>query len=102
MCSEGLDLAESSLRRTVNLVQDFKRTPADQTSLDIEEILLDDYIRTVCNPLKPMLRKATIELEQDVSPNLRIVTCPGIIVQLLTNLISNAERHAFTTAHSLM
>lgn len=98
VCTEGLDLAESSLRRAANLVQDFKRTSADQTSLDIEEILLDDYIRTVCNPLKPMLRKARIELELDVSPNLRMVTCPGIIVQLLTNLISNAERHAFTAA----
>ena len=31
----------------------------------------------------------------DVPSDLVITTCPGIIAQLLTNLISNAQRHAF-------
>ncbi|KHT53603.1 histidine kinase [Alteromonas macleodii] len=95
ICSEGLNLAETSLMRAANLVQDFKRTSADQTSLEIEEIALDEYIPRVCNPLKPMLRKEQIELSINVTPNLVITTCPGIIAQLLTNLISNAQRHAF-------
>lgn len=95
ICSEGLNLAETSLMRAANLVQDFKRTSADQTSLEIEEIALDEYIPRVCNPLKPMLRKEQVELSIDVTPNLIITTCPGIIAQLLTNLISNAQRHAF-------
>ena len=95
ICSEGLNLAETSLMRAANLVQDFKRTSADQTSLEIEEIALDEYIPRVCNPLKPMLRKEQVELSIDVTPNLVITTCPGIIAQLLTNLISNAQRHAF-------
>lgn len=95
ICSEGLTLAETSLVRAAHLVQDFKRTSADQTSLEIEEIALDEYIPRVCNPLKPMLRKEQIELSIDVTPNLVITTCPGIIAQLLTNLISNAQRHAF-------
>ena len=95
ICSEGLNLAETSLMRAANLVQDFKRTSADQTSLEIEEIALDEYIPRVCNPLKPMLRKEQVELSIDVTSNLVITTCPGIIAQLLTNLISNAQRHAF-------
>lgn len=95
ICSEGLNLAETSLMRAANLVQDFKRTSADQTSLEIEQIALDEYIPRVCNPLKPMLRKEQVELSIDVTPNLVITTCPGIIAQLLTNLISNAQRHAF-------
>ncbi|QDG38888.1 GAF domain-containing sensor histidine kinase [Alteromonas mediterranea] len=95
ICSEGLTLAETSLVRAAHLVQDFKRTSADQTSLEIEEIALDEYISRVCNPLKPMLRKEQIVLSIDVTPNLVITTCPGIIAQLLTNLISNAQRHAF-------
>ena len=95
ICSEGLNLAETSLMRAANLVQDFKRTSADQTSLEIEEIALDEYIPRVCNPLKPMLRKEQVELSIDVTPSLVITTCPGIIAQLLTNLISNAQRHAF-------
>ena len=95
ICSEGLNLAETSLMRAADLVQDFKRTSADQTSLEIEEIALDEYIPRVCNPLKPMLRKEQVELSIDVTPNLVITTCPGIIAQLLTNLISNAQRHAF-------
>ncbi|GFD91759.1 diguanylate cyclase [Alteromonas sp. KUL156] len=95
ICSEGLILAENSLMRAANLVQDFKRTSADQTSLEIEEIALDEYIPRVCNPLKPMLRKEQVDLFIDVTPDLVITTCPGVIAQILTNLISNAQRHAF-------
>lgn len=95
VCSEGLILAENSLMRAANLVQDFKRTSADQTSLEIEEIALDEYIPRVCNPLKPMLRKEQVDLFIDVTPDLVITTCPGVIAQILTNLISNAQRHAF-------
>ena len=40
-------MAETSLMRAANLVQDFKRTSADQTSLEIEEIALDEYIPRV-------------------------------------------------------
>lgn len=98
VCSEGLTLAENSLMRAANLVQDFKRTSADQTSLEIEEIALDEYIPRVCNPLKPMLRKEQVDLFIDVKPDLVITTCPGVIAQILTNLISNAQRHAFGTS----
>merc|ERR1712093_398379 len=80
--AEGLNLAEVSLMRAAKLIQDFKRTSADQTSLEIQEIALDEYIPAVCNPLKPMLRKEQVELSIDVTPNLVITTCPGIIAQL--------------------
>ncbi len=95
VCLEGLTLAETSLMRAANLIKDFKRTSADQTSLEVETIVMDEYIPRVCNPLKPMLRKQRISLSLDITPGLTVTTCPGIIAQLLTNLISNAERHAF-------
>ncbi|BFT29950.1 GAF domain-containing sensor histidine kinase [Alteromonas sp. D210916BOD_24] len=95
ICLEGLNLAESSLMRAANLIKDFKQTSADQTSLEEEEIVLDDYIPRILNPLKPMLRKENIALSIDIAPHLFITTCPGVIAQLLTNLISNAQRHAF-------
>jgi signal transduction histidine kinase len=94
-CKEGLNLAETSLSRAAQLIQDFKRTSADQTSLEVEEFNLDEYIPRICNPLKPMLKKQSIQLVLDISPNLTIETCPGTIAQILTNLISNAQRHAF-------
>ena len=95
VCAEGLHLAESSLSRAAQLIQDFKRTSADQTTMEVEEFDLDEYIPRICNPLKPMLRKENIELSLDITPHLRVETCPGIIAQLLTNLISNSQRHAF-------
>ncbi|OJF68477.1 histidine kinase [Alteromonas sp. V450] len=96
VCSEGLQLAESSLMRAANLIQDFKRTSADQTSLEIEDIALDEYIPRICNPLKPMLKKENIAIDIVVSSSVVLTTCPGVIAQLLTNLISNAQRHAFS------
>lgn len=96
-CTEGLELAENSLIRAAQLIKDFKRTSADQTSLETEEISLNEYIPSVCNPLRPMLKKDNIELAVSVSPEVTITTCPGIIAQLLTNLLSNAQRHAFSS-----
>ncbi|WP_338517916.1 sensor histidine kinase [Alteromonas gracilis] len=95
-CAQGLDLAEASLTRAAQLIQDFKRTSADQTSLEVETFNLDDYIPRICNPLKPMLKKEGIRLELDITPDLVIETCPGTIAQIITNLISNAQRHAFS------
>ncbi|WP_334014886.1 sensor histidine kinase [Alteromonas sp. S167] len=100
VCTEGLNLAESNLLRAAKLVQDFKRTSADQTSLEIEEFVLDEYIHSVCNPLKPMLKKEQIALDIDVAPDITITACPGIVAQLLTNLISNAQRHAFSDTNN--
>ncbi|GEA13075.1 GAF domain-containing sensor histidine kinase [Alteromonas sp. KUL49] len=94
-CSEGLNLAEQSLMRAGKLVQDFKRTAADQVSLEEEEINLSEYIEQVINPLKPMLRKEQVKLNLELTSNIVITTCPGTIAQLLTNLLSNALRHAF-------
>ena len=63
--------------------------------MDVERLSLDDYIPRVCNPLRPMLKKDNIQLKLDIHPDTIIITSPGIIAQLLTNLLSNAQRHGF-------
>lgn len=97
----GFKIAEDNLHRAAQLVQDFKRTAADQTSMKHEEIDLGIYLGQVINPLKPMLRKQQIHLDVDLPHEIMIKTCPGLLAQLLTNLISNVQRHAFPKHHKV-
>ena len=96
----GLKLATSNLERAAKLIHDFKRTAADQESLDIEIIDLGDYLDQSLGPLRPMLRKQKIELHLELEENLTLKTCPGIISQITTNLVSNTLRHAFPDTHN--
>lgn len=94
-CQEGLQMAEDNLLRAGQLIHDFKRTAADQSSLEREEIELASYVLQIINPLRSLLRKQQIELVTALSTEIKLTTFPGIIAQLLTNLISNCQRHAF-------
>ncbi|MBW8191786.1 GAF domain-containing sensor histidine kinase [Neiella marina] len=97
---DGLRMAEDNLVRAAQLIQDFKRTAADQTSNEREEIDLGSYVGQVINPLKPMLRKQQIHLDVELPIGTIIETYPGIIAQLVTNLISNVQRHAFPKTYT--
>lgn len=92
---EALTMAQDNLNRAAQLIRDFKRTAADQVSMVQEDIDLGSYLGQIINPLKPLLRKQQIELHVELPTGLIIRTLPGIIAQLTTNLISNAQRHAF-------
>ena len=91
----GSTLALSNLRRAANLVQRFKRTSIDQAyeqvrAFEMKE-LIDDVIFALHNPLKPL----PVEIVVTCPDDLRLDGVPGLVEQLLTNLLLNAIQHAF-------
>jgi signal transduction histidine kinase len=91
----GGDLALANLKRASSLVQRFKRSSIDQTSEQRRIFSVLELIDDVEFTLKAQLRKAPIEIEINCPPELRINGIPGLLEQLLTNLVMNSLQHGF-------
>lgn len=92
---QGGALAMSNLRRAANLVQSFKRTSIDQTSEQVRSFGMKELIHDVCFTLQHVLKHLPITTHVDCADNFTLQGVPGLLDQLLTNLIMNTVQHAF-------
>ena len=93
----SLTSALSSLSRTAELVNRFKQTAVDQSSEQQREFALVDYIKNniVDVGLKPLLRRNGARVDIQGDNDIIIMSYPGAISQIITNLIVNSTIHAF-------
>jgi signal transduction histidine kinase len=88
-------LAMANLRRAASLVQSFKRTSIDQTSEQMRTFNMKELINDVLFSLQGSLKRLPISIQVDCPDDLKLHGIPGLIEQLLTNLVMNAVQHAF-------
>ncbi len=93
--AEGLSIVLANLTRAADLVRSFKQVAADQASEAPRTINLGDYIEDILRNVQPIIRKASINIELDLQPNLDIEVQSGALAQVITNLVQNAAVHAF-------
>lgn len=92
---ESQRLALANLRRGADLVQRFKRTSIDQASAEKRRFTLHEAIQDVLSSLHNKLKQLPIKIEVHCPPELTIYGTPGLIEQLLINLIMNSLLHGF-------
>ena len=92
---EVTELSLNNLRRAADLISSFKRTSVDQSSEIGRLFNLKETIQDVLNSLQSQFKRTriTIHLECEIEGDLW--GYPGIIDQLLTNLLLNGLIHAF-------
>jgi signal transduction histidine kinase len=88
-------LAMANLRRAAHLVQSFKRTSVDQGSEQVRPFDLRELIDDVLFALNGQLKKMPIQVEVDCAADLQLLGKPGLVQQLLTNLLLNSMLHGF-------
>lgn len=100
--SEFVDGAEQSaqmiltnLQRAAELVQSFKQVAVDRSSSEAREIALSSYIHEVLTSLKPKLRGTQHQVQVNCPEDLSMLTVPGALSQVITNLVMNSLIHAF-------
>lgn len=93
--SEGHYLALANLRRAADLVQRFKRTSIDRGSQQKREYQLSELIQDVLTTLHNTLKRTEIRLDVNCPENLKLYGTPGLLEQVLTNLITNSVSHGF-------
>ncbi|BDX05340.1 YfiR/HmsC family protein [Planctobacterium marinum] len=95
MLVETDKLIQSNLARCSNLIQNFKQVSADQVVAENRDIYLRDYIEDVMSTLSVVMRRSGVQwsVSGDNPPkNLD----PGLLSQVINNLVNNAIKHAFT------
>jgi signal transduction histidine kinase len=92
---EILRILTNNTQRASGLIRSFKQVAVDQSSDDVREIVLAEYIEETLKALRPKLKGTRHTIAVDCDPSLRVRSVPGAISQILTNLVINSITHGF-------
>jgi signal transduction histidine kinase len=95
LINQSLHLAIINLDKAVNHIKHFKRLAIDRVNEDFVKCLLSDIVSDLIVSLRPILKKGKVVVVEEVEDNLTLVSRPGIISQVLENLIVNSLNHGF-------
>jgi signal transduction histidine kinase len=90
----------ANLHRAGELIQSFKQVAVDRSHAERRQFSLSEATDQIIASLRPVLKRAPIELTVDVPEGLIIDGYPGSYGQILTNLFLNAVNHAFVDGRS--
>ncbi len=85
----------ANLRRAASLSRSFKRTAIDQSADDERTFVVGDLIDDVLRSLQHQLKRVPVTVAVDCPRGLEIHGVPGLLEQLLTNLVMNSVTHGF-------
>src|SRR5271168_407256 len=85
----------ANLHRAGELIQSFKQVAVDRSHAERRQFSLSEATDQIIASLRPVLKRAPIELKVDVQEGLIVDGYPGSYGQILTNLFLNAANHAF-------
>lgn len=92
---EGLRILTGNLERAADLIRSFKQVSADRSSEALRTVDLVVYVGDVLKSLEPMIRQRRVTVSIDGTPGLAISTLPGLLAQVVANLVQNAIVHGF-------
>jgi len=94
------DILLSNLYRAAELISGFKQVAVDRSSEIKRSFGVRKYLEEVLLSLQPKLKKTSIKVILDCSPDLEIISYPGALSQIITNLVINSLLHAFEPGES--
>lgn len=86
----------SNLQRSGDLVKSFKQVAVDQSSLKRRHFDLCDYLQEIRQSLQPRLKYVQHQLVIECQSPIDLNTCPGVLSQIITNLVMNSLIHGFS------
>lgn len=93
--NESSSLLSKTLHYASGLIKSFKQISVDQVTNDIREIKIKDYIEEVFLTNHNKLKLVPVKVVIKADDKLIIKTSPGVISQIINNLIQNSVKHAF-------
>jgi PAS domain S-box-containing protein len=89
------DLLLRALRNATELVAHFKQLSVDQTSDQRRPFRMATVVDDVLSVMRPQLKHSPLRIRTDIELDVPLDGYPGELGRLLTNLIQNAQLHAF-------
>ncbi|MFC3031198.1 two-component regulator propeller domain-containing protein [Pseudoalteromonas fenneropenaei] len=93
--NNGYTLIMRNLDRAQSLIANFKQVAVDQSSETERVVNLKNYVQDVFDALAPLIKGKGIEVELIGRNDLDILTYPGAIYQIISNLLNNSVIHGF-------
>jgi signal transduction histidine kinase len=94
-CAEAASLVSGNLHRAAELIGSFKNVAVDRASARRRQLNLSGYLAEILISLRPRIQGTPHTVGLRCAPDLALDTYPGVLSQVITNLIVNALTHAF-------
>ena len=92
---EAAELTLGGLNKSAEIIKRFKRLSIDRGSDDIIAFSLSELLHDLIISLKPLLKPKRVSINIDMDDDIRMQSYPGVMSQVLQNLVTNAIEHAF-------
>lgn len=92
----GSDLIDQNLNRAAKLVRNFKQTAVDQISESRDQFNVHQVLSSLITSLHPETRKIPVTPQLEGNRSIIMNSLPGVLTQIISNLIINSVRHGFT------
>ena len=92
---EAAVMTMKNLDRSAALVKSFKMVAVDQSSDDIREFDVKAYIEDIIMSLQPQLRPTQHKVNIEIDSGIRVMSSPGALSQIISNLVMNSLFHGF-------
>lgn len=92
---EAIDLMVMNLHRASELVTSFKQVASDQSTLELRKFKVKEYIEETLISLRPRFRNTVHKIEVYCDKDMEIISYPGAVSQIVTNLVMNSLIHGF-------
>lgn len=95
--SESNTMLMANLKRASQLVKDFKQTAVDQVSESCIEFSVYQVLSALLASLHPETRKIPVTPRLVGDSELLMKSLPGVLTQIISNLVLNSVNHAFSS-----
>ncbi len=93
--NEAAILCDQNLRHAVDMISSMKRISIDQTSAEVRSFSLYQLLTDTVGSLSHQFKHTSITTNVDCDKTITLTTVPGVLVQIVTNLLNNSLKHAF-------
>lgn len=94
--NDSIEFLETNLQMLVKLISNFKQVSVDQSTHQRRIFDLTEVLNEFRVAISPSLLKNNIVLKEECFSEIKMDSYPGVITQVLLNLFSNAQIHAFS------
>ncbi|MCK6261730.1 sodium:proline symporter [Vibrio sp. ZSDE26] len=95
LCEESAVIIHKNNERASELIRSFKQIAVDQSSDELRDFNLKEYIDEILLSLRPQLKKSPHKLLIECPDDIYCSSYAGALSQVVTNLIMNSLIHAF-------
>ncbi len=85
----------SNLKRAAQLINSFKQVAVDQSSEEIREFLIYEYVNEILVSTNSKFKHTTHSVTVNSNNEFRVKSYPGALSQVITNLLLNSLIHGF-------